>query len=243
MELYPRAAVLTSWFNAWQAGVVDGLAECPVVRPDDPFHGAEAGLPMWQHARLPLGTALSLLSTDSQAFAVLPVPGDPAGLPSPVAPRAADAGQAMMIPLDHGTVVVTPTMTAEQRTVWHASLVRSRLSLGGDVRSERLTVMELLADAVAIVESATLPITDGQATSRQVAGLAAVPMPPGSAGGAVELARSSATLLTIVAGALAALGRAGGDSAELRDALVPLGRAGRRALAVAFSRAGGEGRR
>ncbi|MCB0914198.1 MAG: hypothetical protein KDC23_00635 [Actinobacteria bacterium] len=241
VELYPRAAILAAWFNAWRAGAVDGLIDCPVVRPDDPFNGSDVDVPGWQTARLPLGAALSMLPGEAKAAVVLPVPGDPAGLPTPVVPRAADAGQAVLIPLAGGTVAITPTMAAEGRTVWHAGFVPTTVGPVGDIRSERLAIMELLTFAVSVVESATLPSADGRATSRRVAGLATVPMPPGSAGAAVELARSSATLITIVSDALASVATRDRD-AKLVGALAPLGRAGRRGLAVAFSNAGGEAR-
>ncbi len=243
VELYPRAAVLAAWFNAWQAQAVDGLADCPVVRPDDPFHGSDSQLPGWEPARMPLGSALAMLPAGSRAYCALPVPGDPAGMPLPVARRAADAGQAMLIDHDEGTVVVTPTSAAGGRTVWHATLApRIRPPLP-DVRSERLAIMELLTEAMETVQASTLPTADGRATARRVAGLATVPMPPGSAGAAVELARSSATLITVVTDALTALDARGGDAAKVTASLMPLGRAGRRALSTAFSAAGGETQR
>jgi hypothetical protein len=243
VELYPRAAVLTAWFNAWQAGAVDGLADCPVVRPDDPFHGSDTQLPGWEPARMPLGSALAMLPGESTATCALPVPGDPAGLPTPVARRAADAGQAMLIAHSAGTIVVTPTSAAAGRTVWHATLSGRITPAPTDLRTERLAIMELLTEAMEVVQAATLPAADGRATAHRVAGLATVPMPPGSAGAAVELARSSATLITVVTDALATLDQGSREVSKVAGSLVPLGRAGRRALATAFSAAGGESQR
>lgn len=238
VELYPRAAVLTAWFNAMTSGAVPDLIDCPAAQPSDPFHGSEAGIPEWRDARLPLGAALALLTDVRPAHCALPVPGDLGGLPAGV-PRAAGAGQAMLIPVPDATVVITPTSVAGGRTVWHATRAPAVPPPVVDLRNERLQIMELLAEAVRTAADATLPAADGRSVEREVELLRRVPMPPGSAGAAVELARSSATLMTIVAGALAALPDHGADATRVRATLTPLGAAGRRALAVAFSCAGG----
>lgn len=242
VELYPRAAILTAWFNAISFGAVPDLTECPAALPTDPFHGSETGVPGWQHARLPLGTALAVLGDTGPAYCALPVPGDPGGLPAGAA-RATDAGQAMILPLPDCSIVITPTSVAGERTVWQATRTDVVPVPTTDLRAERLRIMEFLADAVHAAAAATLPTRDPRDVEQHMHRLRHVPMPPGSAGAAVELARSSATLLAVVQGALAVLPDHGTDAAAVRTALTPLGAAGRRALAVAFSQAGGPDRR
>jgi hypothetical protein len=242
VELYPRAAVLTAWLNAMSARAVADLTDCPAAQPTDPFHGSEAGVPGWQHARMPLGAALAALAGTGPAFCALPVPGDAGGLPAGL-PRAAGAGQAMIIPLRDAAIVITPTSVAGDRTVWHATRAAPVPMPSTDLRSERLRIMELLTEAVHTAAAATLPVADSRSVEHRLERLRRVPMPPGSAGAAVELARSSATLLAIVDGAVTALPDHGSDAAQVRSALTPLGAAGRRGLAVAFSQAGGPDRR
>lgn len=245
VELYPRAGVLTAWFNAAQAART-ALALPPalprVPRADDAFHGEEAELSAWPLARLELVPALDSLMRHlwasgvdaGPARCVLPVPGDPAGLP-PGAARAAAAGQAMLVPITDGALVVSPTIAADGSAVWHAQRAPQAAPWAPDVRAARLEINELLATAIAAIEDAALPAANGDLAQRRVAALAAPPLPPGSSADAVALARSSATLVAVVESALTAFDPAGSARAQLAALLVPLGAAGRRALATALS--------
>lgn len=243
VELYPRAAVLTAWFNAWSADAVDGLGDCPAARADDPVHTGEVTLPGWEPHRLPLGLALATV-LGTPATCALPVPGDAAGLP-PAAVRALAAGQAMVLTGAEAAFALVPTSAGTERTVWHATSIPVRAPAEppgpSDIRSRRLLIMELMSDAMAIAQRAaptTRPDGADAELRRTLHHLSHVPMPPGSAGAAVELARSSASLLAIVSTAVATL-PATEESHEIRDALRPLGRAARESLAIAFSAAGG----
>lgn len=241
VEIYPRAAILTAWFNAWRSGVVDGLASSEDLRADDPCHSHDGLLNGAGGGRRPLGETLAALPATTPARCALSVPGDPDGLP-PLARRAAAAGQAMLVGLpDERTAVFSPTSLGDRRTLWHAEVVPGPLpATTSDVRTERLRMMELLPAAIATAESATLPGAPSTDVARKMAAAAAVPLPPGSAGSAVNLARTAASLLVIVDAALTVgLPPSNTEAEHVRSTLIPLGRAGRRALAVAFTFAGG----
>jgi hypothetical protein len=215
------------------------------LRTDDPCHTPAELLPGAGGGRRPLGETLAALPTTTAARCVLSVPGDPDGLP-PQAHRGAQSGQAMVVGLPgRRTAVLSPTVLGGGRTVWHAEVVDgSPPPPTGDIRSERLRMMELLPEAVAAAERATLPDAESAEVARRMAEVATVPLPPGSAGSAVNLARTAASLLTIVDAALRdGLPPGHREADAVRSSLIPLGRAGRRALAVAFTCAGGDGSR
>lgn len=236
VELYPRAAILTAWINAWAVGRVDGLIECPGVSP---------AAPLLAPVRQPLGQALALLiaehGPDLHASALLPVPGDPAGLP----PDARDARQAgQVVALTGGTPgrpaqLLFPATSAPVRpTAWRAKDAHvAPAALATDLRAARLGIMDLLPGAVAVSDATGgRPLEQAELRDR-LRRLETVPLPPGSASAAVDLARRSAALLAIVEAAAARLDADPGRRDALMAELRPLAAAGRRALAAAFSHA------
>ncbi len=235
-ELYPRAGILTAWLNAIEAGAVDGLAECPAIRPDEPFHAEAAGAPAWNRLTLTVGEALACRAADpalpaGPARCALPVPGDVGGLPSGC-PGALSVGQAMIVSDLTSSVVVWPVGRG-----WHAVRADPIPTYSDDVRSARLRVMTELATAVTVLEDATLPTARRSELNRRLVDLEVVPLPPGSAPAAVELARSSARLLAICDVVLAGQTDRTAAATALHTTLDPLGRVGRAALATAFSMA------
>ena len=246
VEVYPRAAVLTAWVNAVGVRAVDGLAECPVLDPGDPFSiglSSANGAPdfAWVPGRMTLGEAVATWPHREPAQCTLPVPGDVSGLPANAAGALA-AGQAAVVPSVHAALVVWPSVAGDASTVWRAIAGGPVARADLDVRHARLSVMDRLTEAVAHFD-ATGPVRSSRdEVARRMAALDVVPMPPESQPAAVALARLSAQLLVIVdavlnpgtaAGSPPAVNQAARDQAK--QALAPLGRVGRSALATAFS--------
>ncbi|MFM2437600.1 MAG: hypothetical protein RLZ55_411 [Actinomycetota bacterium] len=258
---YPRAAILTAWINAWVAGDVDGLASCPAVSPAaavstevGPGSGAAraAGQPASRRGPLglqlqPLGQTLALLVAEHGAqlgaTALLPVAGDPAGLP-PDARAPRESGEVTVLsdgrPGDPQYVLFPATGGDRVTARWRLDRAHvASAAMVTDLRTARLQIMELLPRVVGLAESAGgRPMSDG-ALRERLRLLEEVPLPPGSAPAAVELARRSAALLAIVGAAAEGLDGDPGRRAELLPQLRPLATAGRQALAAAFSRAVG----
>ena len=230
---YPPAAVATAWYNARRSMLVPLDTPMPGISDDEPLITAEANVAAWPDVRMPLGRALAALSTASGwASAVLPVPGDVHGIQSP---RALAAGQALVIADGDDVLVVAPEFLPGGDRLWRACRVHSqRLSLA-DLGSVKRHLMAALESAVVGAEQAALPVqrTSGSVT-RAVQQLP-VPMPPGTSAEIIALAAKAAISVTL-AGEL--LGSNDELSAEVRTTIDDLGRAGRHALAVAFSLAG-----
>lgn len=256
---YPRAAILTAWVNAWAAGGVDGLASCPAVSPAAAVSaevgagaGAASSAPELPRGPVgpqlqPLGQTLALLvaeyGTRLRATALLPVPGDPAGLP-PEARAARDSGEVAVLsdgrPGDPHYVLFPATGGDRAMARWRMERAYvAPAALVTDLRTARLQIMELLPRVVGLAESAGgRPMSDAGLRER-LRLLEEVPLPSGSAPAAVELARRSASLLAIVDAAAEGLDGDPMRRAELMPELRPLATAGRQALAAAFSGAVG----
>lgn len=235
-EIYPRAGVLTSWVNAGLDLRADP-ANCPVLVGDNPFNGSTVKIDEWQVARLQLREALGPLLTRATgpARCVLPVPGDPGGLPAGM-PLAAAAGQAMLVPTATGCLALVPTSLQQgDAATWQALAGPELPPYAGDLRGARAEVMTRLTEAVEVLESLPAPAREPGDLRRELTALDTIQLAPGSPGPAVQLAQLSARLLTIVSTAvpLADPGTASGRAAA--ELLVQLGRTGRAALSVAFS--------
>ncbi len=235
-EIYPRAGVLTSWLNAALDGRTD-VAMCPVLGGDNPFNGSATTFEDWQVARLQLREALDalLVKATGAARCVLPVPGDPGGLPAGL-PIAAAAGQAVLVPVDQGSLVLVPTsLRLDDAATWQGLPGPGLPSYAADPRAARAEVLSQLTQAVEVLESLPSPSRDQGLLQQRLKRLDVVPLAPGSSGPAAELARLSARLLTIVAAAVPAADPGTSSGRAARELLVPLGRVGRAALAIAFS--------
>ena len=235
-EIYPRAGVLASWLNAALDSRAD-VSLCPVVGGDNPFNGSATTVEEWQLARMQLREALSALLSKATgpARCVLPVPGDPGGLPAGL-PTAAAAGQAVLVPVDQGSLVLVPTsLQLDEAATWQGLPGPGLTSYAADPRAARAEVLSQLTQAVEILESLPSPSRDQGLLRQRLQRLDLVPLAPGSSGPAAELARLSARLLTIVAAAIPAADPGTSSGRAARELLVPLGRVGRAALAIAFS--------
>jgi len=234
----PAAVRLAWWGTAWLRGhvVADHLMDA-VVDQD-----ATHVLTFDGSAAEPLLTGLGRLrSAGADALgAAVPAEGDPVGLGGPAAFNAAalEAGEAVvaldaasfavagLVPNRVGAAVTWSVMDAERRQL---------PDVGEADRALRSALMEA-ADALAGLDVARWrpEVADRLMNLRHRPRLAA---PPGVPPRCVELAARGLQALEIVelareddGGALTAL-----EAAARRDALLPLGRAGRRALVAAAS--------
>lgn len=235
---YPAAAILTAWANALHHGTAPQNQHPRVINVDEPVLTAGADAPFWPQARLPLGTALRAVPESWwPARCCLPVPGDLGGLPAGV-PRALSAGQAIVWTHSGESVVLSPMTMPGGDRMWVAERASTSAAALPDRREVKAAIMAALEQCVTLAESSLLPRRT--MTAEAVATLAElpVPMPPGTDAATVALGRQSATLVAIVTTAMAALPETT-EGAELRAALVPLGRAAREGLSVAFSASAG----
>ena len=231
---YPAAAVLASWANARLRDPQLANIIPPLINWDEPVLPAAAELSFWPQARVPLGQALALIPQPWwSARCVLPVPGDPGGLPAGC-PRALSAGQAVVWSHLDTSVVLSPLEMPGGDRMWVAERASSAAAAPATARQANREIMAALERCVALAEAALLPRqTMASALVSQVADLP-VPLPPDSEAATVALARQSATVIAIVATAMNDLPETS-EAATLRDALAPLGRAARQGLSVAFS--------
>ena len=228
---YPAAAAVTAWANHLAAGAPADFAP-PLIDPQEPLLPAAAAVPFWPEARLPLADALQAVPHSwFPARCALPVPGDLGGLPAG-ATRALAAGQALILSAGDDTVVLSP-MTVGGARMWTAERTPGTPVAPTRLADAKREIMGAMEQAILVAEAAVLP------RRKMGADLAAitetpVPLPPGTAAEVVALARQAATVLTIVDAVMRNL-EPGSDADAVRQALVPLGRAGRQGLSVAFS--------
>ncbi len=116
----PRSATLTGWGNSWLAGIVgldDVMTHVHASLGDHPAPHTLGGEP------LVLGLGKLRVAGAQRLRLVLPVPGDPAGLPGPPALNrdAIDAGEAILV------VGPTPPLALVPRVVTHGSAVEGTL--------------------------------------------------------------------------------------------------------------------
>lgn len=251
----PAAAVSAEVGGAWGAGGAgrdgDGADGVGAAEGADGAASTQPGVgsrrgPVGLQLQ-PLGQTLALLVAEHgarlRATALLPVAGDPAGLP-PEARAARESGEVAVLsdgrPGDPHYVLFPATGGDRVMARWQMERAHvAPAALVTDLRTARLQIMELLPRVVALAESAGgRPMSDG-ALRERLRLLEGVPLPPGSAPAAVELARRSASLLAIVDAAAEGLVRDPSRRAELMPELRPLAAAGRQALAAAFSGAVG----
>lgn len=234
---YPPAAVLTAWANAWHAGRTSADQPPDLFDLDEPVLAAAADTPFWPQARLPLGQALTAVPAAWwPARCCLPVPGDVGGLPAG-APRALSAGQAVVWSDSKSSVVLSPMTMPGGDRMWVAERAAASLTGTTDRREANASIMQALERCVTLAESSLLPRRSMAADAVARMSEMPVPLPPGTEAAVVGLARQSATVVAIVSAAMSGLPETS-EAAELREALVPLGRAARLGLSVAFSQTG-----
>jgi hypothetical protein len=233
----PASVRLAWWGTAWLRGhvVADHLIDA--VLDQDATH-----LLLLGDAPEPLVTGLGTLRSEGvDAFgAAMPAEGDPVGLGGPAAFNAAalEVGEAVLALDAAGFVVrgLVPERVGAAVT-WraHAAQRRQLPDVGEADRALRAALLEA-ADALAALDVARWrpDVADRLMNLRHRAGLTA---PPGVPSRCVELAARGLQALEIVDLALVDDGGAltAHEATARRDALAPLGRAGRRALVAAAS--------
>jgi len=237
-ETLPDSVRLAWWGTAWLRGHVVADQLIDAVLGEDATHlVAHPGADLE-----PLVTGLGRLRSEGADAlgAALPAEGDPVGLGGPAAFNAAalEVGEAVvaldaagfalrgLVPARVGAAVTWSVMDAERRQL---------PDVGEADRALRSALPEA-ADALAALDVARWrpEVADQLMNLRHRAPLTA---PPGVPARCVELAGRGLQALEIVALALADDGGAltALDAEARRAALLPLGRAGRRALTAAAS--------
>ena len=250
-----RCGLLAAWSTAWLSGRVsyDDVIDAVV---DDEVHRV-AGLP-GQTDPVPLGWALSSLREhgETRMRAVLPVPGDPRGLPGPGAfsTAAMQAGEGVL----GSRLGLTPDI-GDGTVLWTAHAVAGGQpgpATGAVSEADPLTVSE--ADPLTVSEAdhdlaETLRAAARALTALDVArwrpevvgllrgtshGDRRLQLPPGHDQRALRLAERAQRLVDVLDLALADApgGAVTGHDARARDeALRPLATAVRRALMAAYN--------
>lgn len=146
VEPIPRAAVLAAWWNSWAAGrsAADDFLDVMALFGTHVLLGRDG-----EQVPLLIGLAgLRPANGDVIVRAVLPVAGDPAGLPGPPAMnrRAIAAGQAVVF--DSAGVALIPSIAGDV-TSWHVCEIDPHRRAAPPVRPEEAaaSVRTALLDA------------------------------------------------------------------------------------------------
>ena len=232
----PVSAVLAWWGTSWLRGMAVPDLLLDAVIGDDATH-AVAGLPGEDGTVTLLAALASLRGMGATGFGIaVPAAGDPVGLGGPPAFNAAalDAGEAVVVSGCHLGLVPTRVGAA---VVWEVSAADRRPlpDVGEADRELRRALLES-AQALAGLDVARWrpEVADELMNLRHPA---PVDAPPGIPARCLDLAGRGLQALTIVDLALEDDGGAvsATEAGLRREALVPLERAGRRALVAACS--------
>jgi hypothetical protein len=249
-----RSGVLAAWASAWLAGEAsydDVVAH--VTGRDEPHR--VAGLPHpdpeADGAERPLGWALTVLRerTPEGVRVVLPVPGDPRGLP--VAPdgtfttAALDSGEAVvgrgigLVPTltEHGSAVGSRT-TSVRWTAYEIGEAAPDPLTVAEAEHDLTEILRAAASALAALDVATWRPELAAELARVRRRPAAPDLPPGHDARAVRLLAQADRLAAVLdlAAADATGGAVTGHAARERDeALRPLATAVRRARGAAYN--------
>lgn len=241
-----RAAALVAWGNAFLTGASDPDTASEAARGADRSHWV-ANLPGAPDDMTTLPVALRILLRDGALGfrLVLPVAGDPYGLPGPpdFNANAILAGETVLVSgLDIGLVPeVRRSADAFVDVTWHSCVVESRPSPLPSMREADRTLSAVLRESTELLSSLDVARLDEDATEVLVAlrrGAFDGPrLPPGHPPTAADIVVRARRLGAIVSlarnddgGALTA-----GEAAQRRAALLPLDRAARQALSAAYS--------
>ncbi|CUR57701.1 conserved hypothetical protein [metagenome] len=233
----PDSAALAWWLTAWLTGGTSPDALLDAVRGEDAGHHV-VGLPGAEEDAVPLALALGhlrSLGADGAGLA-LPVEGDPVGLGGPPAfnHEAIEAGEAVVVT---GTDLGLVPARAGRGVVWRCLPARRRQlpDVGEADRALRQAMLEAATNLAELDVARWRPdVADELLNLRH----RAVPTAPATTpASCVSLAARGLQAIGIVELALVDDGGAitGAQAAERREALRPLGRAGRRALVAACS--------
>lgn len=233
----PDAARFALWFSAWAAGAVSLDAARDGIVVDDVAHDV-VGLPDQEHP-VPLILALGLLRTEggTSAGLALPVPGDLLGLAGPADfnGEVVDVGEGVLVRGSGLGLVPHRTGGAVQ---WrcHQAVTEPQVPDPSEADGALRRALVDAADRLAALDVARWrpEVADRMLNLRHRAVLEA---PPGVPPRCVDLAGRGLQALEIAALALEDDGGAvtAAEIGARRAALVPLERAGRRALVAACS--------
>jgi len=232
----PVSATLAWWGTAWLRGEVVPDLLLDAVIGDDATH-AVAGMPGADGTATLLAGLAALRSAGATGFGLaLPAAGDPVGLGGPPTFNAAalDEGEAVVVP---GTGLGMVPTRVGAAVVWEVSSAGRRPlpDVGEADRMLRTALLEAANGLAALEVARWRPeVADELMDLRHPHPVAA---PPGIPGRCLDLAGRGLQAMTIVDLALEDDGGAlsAADVARRRDVLVPLERAGRRALVAACS--------
>jgi hypothetical protein len=240
--------VFTAWGNAFLSGAVDPDTASEAIRGRDLTH-VVVGLPGAPTDPTTLPVALRVLSRDGvQGLrVVLPVPGDVYGLPGPgeFNAAAAQTGEAVLTAGAEGPAygLLPHVSRAPQRieVAWQVHRVESRPVALPALREADRALAGALREATEILASLDVARLDPDSAELLEAlrgGAFDGPrVPPGHPPAAVDLAVRGRRLASIVALARSDDGGAmtASEASRRRDALDPVDRAARQALAAAYS--------
>lgn len=232
----PASARLAWWGTSWLRGHVVADLVVDAVIGDDATH-AVAGLPGADGTETLVIALGRLRSAGASALgAAFPAEGDPVGLGGPGGfnADALEAGEAVVaVDVELGLV---PHRTGAAVTWTARAAARRQLTDVGEADRQLRAALLASADRLAVLDVARWrpEVADALMNLRR---LSLPPAPPGVPERCVELAARGLQAVEIVALALEDDGGAisGHEANERRAALVPLDRAGRRALAAACS--------
>lgn len=232
----PVSATLAWWGTAWLRGEVVPDLLLDAVIADDATH-AVAGVPGDDGTTTLLACLAALRAAGATGFGLaLPASGDPVGLGGPPVFNAAalDQGEAVVVP---GTGLGMVPTRVGAAVVWEVSPADRRPlpDVGEADRMLRTALLEAANGLAALDVARWRPeVADELMDLRHPHPVAA---PPGIPGRCLDLAGRGLQAMTIVDLALEDDGGAlsAADVARRRDVLVPLERAGRRALVAACS--------
>jgi hypothetical protein len=246
----PRSVVLAAWGGAVAAGAARVPDAVRAVTGTDEPHAVEGA-----DADDLAGLLAALAGGTVAVRAVLPAPGDPAGLAGPPAfnAEAIDAGEAVVVTGGRAPLGLVPQVTAFGSAWEPGALVTWRACPANPGRPEVMTLADAQRALRAALAQATRALADldvarwrEDAADRIAAvrdgALASTALPPGAGAEVVAVASSAARVRAVVALAGEDDGAAvtGAEAAARTAALREVDAVARHALAVAASCAGGQ---
>lgn len=241
-----RAAAFVAWGNAFLAGSTDPDTAAETTRGFDRSHWV-ADLPGAPDGMTTLPVAFRILARDGAVGLrlVLPVAGDPYGLPGPPDFNASAilAGEAVLVSGRELGLIPEVQRSPDDLVdvVWHTSEVNSRPSPMPALREADRTLSAVLRESTELLSSLDVARLDDDASEVLTAlrrGVFDGPkLPPGHASSAADVVVRARRLAAIVSLARSDDGGAltASEATQRREALLPLDRAARQALSAAYS--------
>jgi hypothetical protein len=246
----PRSVLLALWLQGVGAGAGPLQRALAAVQGDDEPHAVTAAEEVGLVGDGLAGLLATWASGPRDVAAVLPAPGDLAGVPAVVSPAAVDAGECVLVHAPAGSFAAVPTVQEFGSALEPGHLVRWDVTAVPDWRTALLGSVGSLADAERDLRRALLSATEALAALdvarwRPDAAAAIValrsdsamawPVPPGLEGRRVRVLATAARLRAIVVLATADDGGAVNlwQADQRSTALREVDRAARRAMSAA----------